>query len=122
MATGRKTGAHLQPLRLFVGAVLPGIDCHEYHRLTWGQEIASTLTLAPYIYSFLFLIGLIVMYFFSITLVAGSAAIMLFALSGAYTGGHGRSLLRRLRDPIGGISRTAPARDRSVDVAEDTTR
>ena len=52
--------------------------------LTWGQEIASTLTLAPYIYSFLFLIGLIVMYFFSITLVAGSAAIMLFGLSALY--------------------------------------
>ncbi len=52
--------------------------------LTWGQEIASTLNLAPYIYSFLFLIGLIVMYFFSITLVAGSAAIMLFSLSGLY--------------------------------------
>jgi len=52
--------------------------------LTWGQDIASTLTLAPYIYSFLFLIGLIVMYFFSITLVAGSAAIMLFSLSALY--------------------------------------
>ena len=52
--------------------------------LTWGQEIASTLTLAPNIYSFLFLIGLIVMYFFSITLVAGSAAIMLFSLSALY--------------------------------------
>ena len=54
--------------------------------LTWGQEIASTLTLAPYIYSFLFLIGLIVMYFFSITLVSGSAAIMLFSLSALYGG------------------------------------
>ncbi len=53
-------------------------------QLTWGQDIASTLTLAPYIYSFLFLLGLIVMYFFSITLVAGSAAIMLFALSALY--------------------------------------
>jgi len=52
--------------------------------LTWGQEIASTLAIAPYIYSFLFLIGLIVMYFFSITLVAGSAAIMLFSLSALY--------------------------------------
>ena len=30
--------------------------------LTWGQEIASTLTLAPNIYTFLFLIGLVVMY------------------------------------------------------------
>ena len=52
--------------------------------LTWGQEIASTLTLAPYIYSFLFVLGLIVMYFFSITLVAASAAIMLFSLSAVY--------------------------------------
>jgi hypothetical protein len=53
--------------------------------LTWGQEIASTLTLAPYIYSFLFLVGLAAMYFFSITLVAGSAAIMLFTLSAVYS-------------------------------------
>lgn len=52
--------------------------------LTWGQEIASTLTLAPNIYSFLFFIGLIVMYFFSITLVAGMAAVTLFGLSGLY--------------------------------------
>ena len=46
--------------------------------LTWGQDIATTLTLAPRIYLFLFLIGLVVMYFFSITLVAGAAAIVLF--------------------------------------------
>jgi hypothetical protein len=52
--------------------------------LTWGREIASTLTLAPNIYTFLFLIGLVVMYFFSITLVAGTAAITLFGLSGLY--------------------------------------
>ena len=57
--------------------------------LTWGQEIASTLTLAPNIYAFLFLIGLIVMYFFSITLVAGAAAIMLFGLSALYSGATG---------------------------------
>lgn len=49
--------------------------------LTWGQEIASTLTLAPRIYLFLFLVGLVVMYFFSITLVAGTAAAVLFGLS-----------------------------------------
>ncbi|MDP6579142.1 MAG: hypothetical protein QF681_00680 [Vicinamibacterales bacterium] len=57
--------------------------------LTWGQDIASTLTLAPNIYLFLFVIGLVAMYFFSITLVAGSAAIVLFgssALYGAVTG------------------------------------
>lgn len=53
--------------------------------LTWGQEIASTLTLAPNIYTFLFLIGLVVMYFFSITLVAGMAAITLFLFSTLYS-------------------------------------
>jgi hypothetical protein len=53
--------------------------------LTWGREIASTLTLAPNIYTFLFLIGLVVMYFFSITLVAGTAALVLFGLSALYS-------------------------------------
>jgi len=57
--------------------------------LTWGQDIASTLTLAPYIYSFLFVVGLIVMYFFSITLVAGMAAITIFALSALYSASTG---------------------------------
>ena len=57
--------------------------------LTWGQEIASTLTLAPNIYTFLFLIGLVVMYFFSITLVAGMAAITLFGFSALYSGATG---------------------------------
>ena len=54
-------------------------------RLTWGQDIASTLTLAPWIYLFLFLMGLIVMYFFSITLIAGSAAAVLCGLSALYS-------------------------------------
>ena len=53
--------------------------------LTWGQEIASTLTLAPRIYTFLFLVGLVVMFFFSITLVAGLAATVLFAGSALFT-------------------------------------
>ena len=52
--------------------------------LTWGQEIATTLSLAPQIYLFLFLIGVVVMYFFSITLVAGSAAVVLFGSSAVY--------------------------------------
>ena len=53
--------------------------------LTWGQEIATTLTLAPRVYLFLFLIGLAVMYFFSITLVASSAAVVLFGSSALYS-------------------------------------
>ena len=52
--------------------------------LTWGQEIATTLVLAPNIYLFLFLIGLVVMYYFSLTLIAASAAAILFALSALY--------------------------------------
>lgn len=57
--------------------------------LTWGQEIASTLTLAPNIYTFLFLAGLVVMYFFSITLVAGMAAITLLGFSAIYAASTG---------------------------------
>ena len=53
--------------------------------LTWGQEIATTLSLAPQIYLFLFLAGLVVMYFFSITLVAGTAAVVLFGSSAVYS-------------------------------------
>ncbi len=52
--------------------------------MTWGPEIASTLTLAPGIYTYLFLGGLIVMYYFSITLLVGAAAATLFGLSAAY--------------------------------------
>lgn len=53
--------------------------------LTWGREIATTLSLAPNIYLFLFLTGLVVMYFCSITLVAASAAVVLFGASGVYS-------------------------------------
>ncbi len=53
--------------------------------LTWGPEIATTLSLAPQIYLFLFLVGAVVMYFFSITLVAGSAAAVLFGSSAVYS-------------------------------------
>jgi hypothetical protein len=53
--------------------------------LTWGPEIATTLSLAPHIYLFLFFVGLVVMYFFSITPVAASAAATLFGLSALYS-------------------------------------
>jgi len=54
--------------------------------ITWGPEIASTLTLAPWMYTWLFVTGLIVMYLFRITLVAGTAAAVLFAGSAIYYG------------------------------------
>jgi hypothetical protein len=53
--------------------------------LTWGQELASTLTLAPLIYLYLFALGLILMHRFSITLVVSSAAVTLFGLSAFYS-------------------------------------
>jgi hypothetical protein len=56
---------------------------------TWGQEIASTLSLAPGIYLYLFLVGLVVLYFFSVTLVTASAAAVLIGLSAAYASVNG---------------------------------
>jgi|TARA_B110000483_G_scaffold171717_1_gene203197 hypothetical protein len=53
--------------------------------LTWAPLISSNLTLAPNIYLFLFFAGLVVMHFFSITLVAGSAALVLFGSSALYS-------------------------------------
>lgn len=52
--------------------------------LTWGQEIATTFGLGPRIYTVVFALGLVVMYFFSITTVTMAAAATLFAASAAY--------------------------------------
>ncbi len=52
--------------------------------LTWGQDIATTLTFVPTIYLLLFGLGLVVMYFFRVTLVSGFAAAALFGLSALY--------------------------------------
>lgn len=52
--------------------------------LTWGQEIATTLSLGPRIYAVLFAVGLVVMYYFSITPVTMGAAATLFAASALY--------------------------------------
>jgi Na+-translocating ferredoxin:NAD+ oxidoreductase RnfD subunit len=53
--------------------------------ITWGQEIATTFGLGPRIYTVLFTIGLVVMYFFAITPVTVSAAATLFGASALYT-------------------------------------
>jgi hypothetical protein len=52
--------------------------------LTWGPEIATTFSLGPRIYTVLFVIGLVVMYFFAITPVTAAAAITLFGASALY--------------------------------------
>ena len=111
-------GPHLQPVCLLVGrcsrSVLIGTSTTE---LTWGQEIASTLTLAPHIYLFLFLIGLVVMYFFSITLIAGSAAVVLFGVSALYSAVTGVPYFIDSEIPTAVFLGSPPARHRSVDVA-----
>lgn len=58
-------------------------------QVTWAQEIASTLTLAPNIYLFLFLMGLVVLYFFSVTLVTMAAAAVLMGGSALYSAVNG---------------------------------
>ena len=52
--------------------------------VTWGPEINTTFSLGPWIYTVLFAIGLVVMYFFSITPVTAAAAATLFAASALY--------------------------------------
>jgi Na+-translocating ferredoxin:NAD+ oxidoreductase RnfD subunit len=54
--------------------------------ITWGQEIATTFGLGPWIYTVLFLTGLVVMYFFAITPVTVAAAATLFGASALYYG------------------------------------
>jgi hypothetical protein len=52
---------------------------------TWGPEIASTIGKPPHIYLEIFLLGLVVQYFFSVTLMTLSAAAVLCFLDLAYT-------------------------------------
>ena len=52
--------------------------------LTWGQEIATTFSLGPRIYTVVFVVGLVVMYFFAITPVTVAAAATLFGGSALY--------------------------------------
>ena len=85
--------------------------------LTWGQEIATTFSLGPRIYTVLFVIGLVVMYFFAITPVTVAAAATLFGGERALCRVDGCAVLRRFGHSVRGVSRSASARDRSVHVA-----
>ena len=53
--------------------------------VTWAQEINTTFSLGPRMYTVLFLIGLVVMYCFAITPVTAMAAATLFGLSALYS-------------------------------------
>jgi len=57
---------------------------HSTH-ITWGEEIAVSQQIPPYIYLELFGLGLVVQYLFSVTLVTLSAAAALYALNLVYT-------------------------------------
>ncbi|MGD1088616.1 MAG: tetratricopeptide repeat protein [Verrucomicrobiota bacterium] len=52
---------------------------------TWGEQIAITQGLPPHLYSEIFLCGLVVQYFFSVTLLTFSAAAVIGLLSLTYT-------------------------------------
>ncbi len=58
-------------------------------RLTWGIEVATTLARPPHIYLEIFLLGLVVQYFFSVTLMTLSAVAVLCGLNLIYTGSTG---------------------------------
>jgi TPR repeat protein len=53
--------------------------------ITWGQDIAVDLEWPPYMFIYLFLLGLIVQYLFNVTLVTLSAAAALYLLNITYT-------------------------------------
>lgn len=53
--------------------------------LTWGIEVATTLGLAPHMYAWIFFVGLIVQYFFAVTLMTVSAAVVLYVGNLIYT-------------------------------------
>lgn len=57
--------------------------------LTWARELASTLDIPPHIFLLIFLLGLVVQYFFSITLMVLSATAVLCLLNLIYTGSTG---------------------------------
>ena len=54
--------------------------------ITWGQEIAQTLRYPEHMYLAIFVLGLVIQYFFSVTLMTLSAAAMLYLLGAVYTG------------------------------------
>jgi TPR repeat protein len=56
---------------------------------TWARELATTIDSVPHIYLMIFLVGLVVQYFFSVTLMTLAATAVLCLLNLAYTGTTG---------------------------------
>ncbi|MCE9596169.1 MAG: hypothetical protein K8S98_18420 [Planctomycetes bacterium] len=57
----------------------------EQSHKTWGLQIATTIGNPPLIYVEIFLVGLVVQYFFSVTLMTLSAVVTLYLLNFGYT-------------------------------------
>jgi hypothetical protein len=84
-----KNGRHVHvfnpssfPLGLFsLGLILAGAT-----DMTWGQEIATTLNNAPYIYLMIFLIGLPGQFLFGVTTMTMSAVVTMYAFGLLYFG------------------------------------
>jgi hypothetical protein len=55
-------------------------------KYTWGEELATMLGAPPYIYVQIFLLGLVVQFFFSVTLMTLAATAVLCLLNLAYSG------------------------------------
>ena len=85
-------------------------------QISWAEEVSVSLGRPPYIYLWIFAVGMVVQSLFSVTLVtlwpqgAGGAE------SGIH-GGDGRVLFRGFDDSDRGVSGTAFAGDRSGDFA-----
>ncbi len=63
-----------------IGLILTGTT-----HITWGIEVATTMYRAPHMYLWIFAVGLIVQYFFAVTLMTLSAAAVLALLNVIYT-------------------------------------
>ena len=63
-----------------IGLILTGTTDH-----TWGHEVATTMNQAPHMFLWIFCVGLVVQYFFSVTLMTLSAAAVLCVLNLIYT-------------------------------------
>ena len=67
---------------------------------TWGEQIATTQGMPPHLYAEIFLCGMVVQYFFAVTLLTGSAAVVLGLLSLGYTWATGVYLFLDSNIPI----------------------
>jgi hypothetical protein len=88
LITWQKEGrrAHIfNPSAIALFLVSIGLIVTHGTRVTWGNEIAVSQQLPPYIYLEIFVLGLVVQALFSVTLVTLSAAATLYVMNLAYT-------------------------------------